>query len=151
MENEILVSVKDHFKKPRLEEDRFDIIGKAIAIKLRGLPKQQMLISEKIINDALFQAEMGCLTMTHKLVNEATHVQNQRQFGRYYRPDTNLQPIQVYPGQESPQSCSSSPSPDLGYVQDNQQSQFYQSSGINNLSEDNHTAGSFYSNFAKNM
>lgn len=98
LENEVLLSVRDHFKKPRLEEDRFDIIGKAIAIKLRGLPQQQMLIAENIVNETLFQAEMGRLTTTHKLVNETTAVFNQRQFNRFYRPDTNLQPLRVYPG-----------------------------------------------------
>ncbi|XP_023311338.1 uncharacterized protein LOC108911915 [Anoplophora glabripennis] len=79
LENEILLSVKDYFRKPRLEEDRFDIIGKTIAVKLRRLPKEQMLIAEKIVSDTLFQAEMGHLTMTHKLVNKA---KPQRLFGR---------------------------------------------------------------------
>ncbi|CAH2096532.1 unnamed protein product [Euphydryas editha] len=51
------------YKRSSIEEDRFDAFGKNIAMKLRDLPKQQRLIAEKIINDTLFQAEMGLLTL----------------------------------------------------------------------------------------
>ncbi|XP_023228021.1 uncharacterized protein LOC111628457 [Centruroides sculpturatus] len=75
--NEILLTVKDHFKKPHVQNDRFDIFGKNVAMKLRGLPKQQMLIAEKLINETLFQAEMGTLTLFHKLVYEQQHLPHQ--------------------------------------------------------------------------
>lgn len=70
MAKEMLVQVNEYFKKPRIEEDRFDVVAKGFAIKLRGLPQQQMLIAEKLMNDTLFQAEMGSLTMSHKVVGE---------------------------------------------------------------------------------
>ncbi|GBP09543.1 hypothetical protein EVAR_76553_1 [Eumeta japonica] len=66
LSNEVLHSVNEHFKRPLLKDDRFDIFGKNIAIKLRELPKQQRLIAEKIINETLFQAEMGNLTLPQK-------------------------------------------------------------------------------------
>lgn len=59
LSNEVLHSV--NFKRPL--DDRFDIFGKYVAMKLRELPKQQGLIAEKIINDTLFHAELGSLTL----------------------------------------------------------------------------------------
>lgn len=57
-----LSNVKDNFKKYRLEDDLFDSIGKRVATKLRKLPKRQMLIAEKLINDTLFHSELGNLS-----------------------------------------------------------------------------------------
>lgn len=37
---------------------------------MRELSKTQRLIAEKIINDTLFEAELGNLTFTHKLHND---------------------------------------------------------------------------------
>ncbi|XP_023241025.1 uncharacterized protein LOC111639383 [Centruroides sculpturatus] len=82
--NEILLTVNDHFKKPHVRDDRFDIFGKNVAMKLRGLPKQQMLIAEKLINETLFQAEMGNLNCSHKLMYEQPHLPHQ--FIRYQPP-----------------------------------------------------------------
>lgn len=59
-----MLSVKDHFKRPAsasATEDRYDLLGRSIAMKLRPLDKRQCLIAEKIINDTLFDAEMGNL------------------------------------------------------------------------------------------
>ncbi|XP_023311010.1 uncharacterized protein LOC111691845 [Anoplophora glabripennis] len=67
--NEVLTTVRDHFKRPYLQEDRFDIIAKSFAIKLRELDKRQSLIAEKLINDVIFEAELGHLTLQHKCVN----------------------------------------------------------------------------------
>lgn len=56
----LLSTVKEHFKKPRTTEDRFDVIGKTVSMKLQNLLKyQKMLIAEKLEKDTLFQAEMG--------------------------------------------------------------------------------------------
>nr|CAI5836731.1 unnamed protein product [Callosobruchus analis] len=65
LSNEVLQSVNEHFKRPPVKEDRFDIqvFGKNVAMILRELPKQQRLLAEKIINDTLFQAEMDTLTL----------------------------------------------------------------------------------------
>lgn len=77
----MLLTVKEHFKKPRTTEDRFDVIGKTVSMKLRDVPKHQMLIAENLINDTLFQAEMGNLTLTHKVNDEATQ-------HSYFSPET---------------------------------------------------------------
>nr|CAI5834835.1 unnamed protein product [Callosobruchus analis] len=59
----VLQSVNEPFKRPPVKEGRFDIFGKNVAMILRELPKQQRLLAAKIINDTLFQAEMGTLTL----------------------------------------------------------------------------------------
>ncbi|CAK1600117.1 unnamed protein product [Parnassius mnemosyne] len=61
---DILLSVKDYFKRPAsasATEDRYDLVERSIAMKLKPLDKRQRLIAEKIINDTLFDAEMGNL------------------------------------------------------------------------------------------
>ncbi|EEZ99902.1 uncharacterized protein LOC655346 [Tribolium castaneum] len=52
----------------RLEEDEFDLLGKIYASKLRKLEKAQRIYAEKIINDALFEAELGNLNRQWRLV-----------------------------------------------------------------------------------
>lgn len=64
---DVLKTVNDHFKRPRGTEDRFDIYGKNVGMKLRELPKQQRVLAEKIINEVLFLAEVGNLTMSHSV------------------------------------------------------------------------------------
>lgn len=39
--NDVLLSVRDHFKRPKIEEDRYDIIGRGFAVRLRNLEKKQ--------------------------------------------------------------------------------------------------------------
>lgn len=74
---EVLQSVKDHFKQPTYKEDRYDIIGKMVALKLREFKnKQQQLLAEKIINETLFEAEMGNLTMSHRVMAPRTMILN---------------------------------------------------------------------------
>lgn len=59
-------------KRLAIEENRFDIFAKIVAAKLRGLPKEQAILAEKIINEVLFQAEIGSLTRSHKVTCEQT-------------------------------------------------------------------------------
>lgn len=59
--NDVLVSVRDHFKKPVVQDDRYDLMGKSIAMRIRALGKREALIVEKIINDLRFEAEMVML------------------------------------------------------------------------------------------
>lgn len=59
--NDVLVSVRDHFKKPVAQDDRYDLMGKSIAMRIRALGKREALIVEKRITDLLFEAEMGML------------------------------------------------------------------------------------------
>ncbi|VVC39605.1 Hypothetical protein CINCED_3A001302 [Cinara cedri] len=63
-----LLSVQNHLKRPASQDDRYDIFGKGVALKLRDLNKTQRLLAEKMINEALFEAEMGNLTMLHKVM-----------------------------------------------------------------------------------
>lgn len=61
--------MNNHFKRPAsAPEDRYDLLGRSIAMKLRSLDKRQRLIAEKIINDTLFDAEMGNLN-TEAILN----------------------------------------------------------------------------------
>ncbi|XP_050303709.1 uncharacterized protein LOC126741360 [Anthonomus grandis grandis] len=41
------------------EKDEYDIVGKNVANKLRGLPKEVSLVAEKLITDILFEAQLG--------------------------------------------------------------------------------------------
>ncbi|CAG4965957.1 unnamed protein product [Parnassius apollo] len=41
-------------------------------MKLRDLPKEQRILAERIINEALFLAEMDKLTIDHKISDRAT-------------------------------------------------------------------------------
>lgn len=40
-------------------DDNFDISGKNIANKLRALPPETAIVTEKLIGDILFEAQMG--------------------------------------------------------------------------------------------
>ena len=58
--NEQLVGfATQYFKQPHTEED---FIAKGWAIKLKRLPPDQKRFAEKMINDIIFEAEMGNLT-----------------------------------------------------------------------------------------
>lgn len=52
--------------------DEFDIIGQNVAHKLRKLPKEVKIITEKMINDVLFEAEIGNINKATKLSLEQT-------------------------------------------------------------------------------
>ncbi|GBP33934.1 hypothetical protein EVAR_23281_1 [Eumeta japonica] len=81
--NEVLESVRDHFKRPRpiVTEDRCDIIGKNVAMKLRALDAEQIIVAEKLINDLLFEAEIGHLTSELAYINMRDILkQNQRSY-----------------------------------------------------------------------
>ncbi|XP_046386992.1 uncharacterized protein LOC124156464 [Ischnura elegans] len=43
------------------EEDEFDYVGKNVSAKLRSLPRDQRIFAEKLVNDILFEAELGNL------------------------------------------------------------------------------------------
>ncbi|BES93700.1 Alcohol dehydrogenase transcription factor Myb/SANT-like [Nesidiocoris tenuis] len=58
-------------------EDRFDLIGKTVALKLRNLPKGQMLIAENLIHQVLFQAELETLSFQHRIVGETRRNQDE--------------------------------------------------------------------------
>ncbi|KAL7298704.1 hypothetical protein TKK_0008462 [Trichogramma kaykai] len=48
-------------------DDEFDAIGRNVAFKLRNMKSNQKIIAEKLINDVLFQAQLGTLQLTSLL------------------------------------------------------------------------------------
>ncbi|KAF5286921.1 hypothetical protein FQA39_LY00454 [Lamprigera yunnana] len=48
-------------EKPPSQYDRYDLIGKSFALRIRALEKRQRLIVEKKINYILFEVEMGMI------------------------------------------------------------------------------------------
>ncbi|VVD05954.1 unnamed protein product [Leptidea sinapis] len=57
---QVFQSVQNHFKRPAITNDRFDIYGANVAAKLRDLTKHQRILAEKLINETLFLAEVLC-------------------------------------------------------------------------------------------
>ncbi|XP_071447077.1 uncharacterized protein [Hetaerina americana] len=57
------------------EEDEFDYVGKNVSAKLRSLPRDQRIFAEKLVNDILFEAELGNLNRGCALITntEKTH------------------------------------------------------------------------------
>jgi len=55
------------------KEDMFEITRKNVASKLRILTKQQRIITEKLINDVLYEAQLGSLTRNSRLIANAPH------------------------------------------------------------------------------
>lgn len=53
-------------------EDEFDIVGKNVATKLRQLPVTQRIFAERLINEVLFEAQLGTLNRECKLVIDKT-------------------------------------------------------------------------------
>ncbi|KAL3275393.1 hypothetical protein HHI36_020157 [Cryptolaemus montrouzieri] len=53
LSTEVLTTARDHFKTPREQLDHYDLTGKTVAVRLRGLEKRLALNAEKI-NDVLF-------------------------------------------------------------------------------------------------
>ncbi|XP_066153390.1 uncharacterized protein [Euwallacea fornicatus] len=110
---DVLLSVRDHFKRPaaiQSLEDRYDLLGRTIAIKLRTLDNRQRLFAEKIINDTLFEAEMGTLN-NHSSRGCSPSTGNIQQYERdcYNHSSTTFSPIFVPSPTPSPTSTASSP------------------------------------------
>jgi hypothetical protein len=55
------------------KEDMFEITGKSVASKLRILTKEQRIIAEKLINDVLYEAQLGSLTRNSRLIVNEPH------------------------------------------------------------------------------
>uniref|UniRef100_A0A182SUD7 Uncharacterized protein n=1 Tax=Anopheles maculatus TaxID=74869 RepID=A0A182SUD7_9DIPT len=59
------------------QEDQFDVYGKLIAHKLRSFDKLQVTFSQRLINEILYEAEMGFLTRNCKVVDMGSHGQDE--------------------------------------------------------------------------
>jgi hypothetical protein len=46
-----------------VKEDEYDAVGKNIAAKLRKLPETTRILTEKLLNDVMFAAQMNTVTM----------------------------------------------------------------------------------------
>lgn len=44
---DVLKTVNEHFKRPRIPENRFEVYGRNVGIKLQELPKEQRIVAEK--------------------------------------------------------------------------------------------------------
>jgi hypothetical protein len=56
-----------------VKEDMFEITGKNVASKLRILTKEQRIIAEKLINDVLYEAQLGNLKRNSRLIVNEPH------------------------------------------------------------------------------
>lgn len=57
---EVLTTMRDHFKRTNIElPDRYELFGKTVACRLRGMNKHLALLTENKIYDILFDAEIG--------------------------------------------------------------------------------------------
>lgn len=105
-------SVRDHFKRPRnLTEDRCDVFGKNVAIKLRALEANKIVVVEKLINDLLFEAEIGHLTPNHAYINMRDILkQNQGSYvpAQQYQQQIHYQSSPTFNKSYTPVSCVSS-------------------------------------------
>jgi hypothetical protein len=50
------------------KEDMFEITGKNVTSKLRILTKEQRIIAEKLINDVLYEGQLGTLARNSRLI-----------------------------------------------------------------------------------
>ncbi|KAF5281061.1 hypothetical protein FQR65_LT14877 [Abscondita terminalis] len=62
-----VISVNEHFKRPRSPENRHDIFGKNGVNVLRDMLPTQRTLTKKFINDVLFHGQMDSLTSSHVL------------------------------------------------------------------------------------
>jgi len=63
---ELLETVNNKLQDEK--NDEFDVIGQNVAHKLRNLPREVKIISEKFINDILFESEMGNINKYTKML-----------------------------------------------------------------------------------
>ncbi|XP_068212540.1 uncharacterized protein [Palaemon carinicauda] len=60
--DDILSTVRDHFKQPQPQIDCCELLGKTVTMKMRGIKDRRLhIMFEKKINDLLFEAEMCTL------------------------------------------------------------------------------------------
>lgn len=138
-----------------LKDDRFDIFGKNVAVKLRDLPKDQRLMSEKIINDTLFQAEMGNLRHTEIQFREREFIRTTptptpspstyqpQQFNRA----VSISPHSISLPENEESSCNYSSASSVQYNSDSQHS--IEDTNIVPLCIPQQSAGAYVSNFTE--
>jgi hypothetical protein len=70
-------------------EDNFDIVGRNVAAKLREISKDQAIFAERLINEVLFEAQLGTLNRQTQI---ATYdfAQNIHQNSGWQQPSASL-------------------------------------------------------------
>ena len=58
------------------QQDNFDTFGKHVANKLRAFPRDMRVYAEKLINDVLFEGELGTLNRESKVVSSGSDSSN---------------------------------------------------------------------------
>lgn len=114
--DEVLTMVGERLRNSTTkDDDAFDIVGKNVAAKLRILPKETRIFTEKLINDLLFEAEMGNIDRNTKIftsANNPTNLMNTNYNRNFYSSPSTYRPVssqlQLY---ESTQSHSVTPPP----------------------------------------
>lgn len=86
MEDTILQKVEKQLDA-QCNDDAFDISGKNIAHKLRSLPPDTAVVTEKLIMDILFEAHLGKVDKdsTVKIINQVNRSMDFSQAGGIYR------------------------------------------------------------------
>lgn len=81
-------------------EDKFDVIGKTWSQKLREMNGEQVLYAEKLINDILFEGQLGNLNRYCKFQKSSSNQQHQNHLfnvplqSEYYEPQST--PMSVH-------------------------------------------------------
>ncbi|KAG8229776.1 hypothetical protein J437_LFUL005857 [Ladona fulva] len=69
------------------EEGKFSIYGKHIALELENLPNEMALYCKKVINEAIFEAQMGTLNRSSRVVTDMSEQQINTQW-QYQAPSS---------------------------------------------------------------
>ncbi|KAG8330592.1 hypothetical protein J6590_059381 [Homalodisca vitripennis] len=56
----VLIAVRDHFKKPPSQDDCYGLMGKSVEMRIRAIEKRQHLIIQKRINYIIFKKKWEC-------------------------------------------------------------------------------------------
>ncbi|XP_074027710.1 uncharacterized protein [Leptinotarsa decemlineata] len=98
--DEVLTMVGERLRNQKAD-DAFNIFGNNVAAKLRTLPRQTRLYTEKLINDLLFEAEMGNIDKHTKIVTSVNTSTNSN--------DTNNSCHTYLPSNEYPHPATHRP------------------------------------------
>jgi len=85
------------------KEDMFEITGKNVASKLRILTKEQRIMAKKLINDVLYEAQLGSLTRNSRLIVDEPHGYTSPTVHSHY----GTEPVTV--GSEQHSQCTAEP------------------------------------------
>ncbi|CAH1982154.1 unnamed protein product [Acanthoscelides obtectus] len=87
---EILSTVRDHFKRPQPQIDCCELLGRTVAIKMRGIKDKRLhIMFEKKINDILYEAEMCAINYPNSTFTSPQHyTPSPTPIPQHYTPST---------------------------------------------------------------